>query len=88
MESVSAGIGVSLVGCRRLRNRCGGQADYGALLAVISVFPYVMLDIAVIVALARVFGWVARRFRQPAVIGEIVAGIALGPSLLGLLPGH
>jgi Kef-type K+ transport system membrane component KefB len=47
-----------------------------------------MLDIAVIVVLARLFGWVARRFRQPAVIGEIVAGIALGPSLLGLLPGH
>jgi Kef-type K+ transport system membrane component KefB len=47
-----------------------------------------MLDIAVIVVLARLFGQVARRFRQPAVIGEIVAGIALGPSLLGLLPGH
>ncbi|MDD4867447.1 MAG: cation:proton antiporter, partial [Mycobacterium sp.] len=39
-------------------------------------------------ALARLFGRVARIFRQPAVIGEIVAGIALGPSLLGLLPHH
>ncbi|MFI1568575.1 cation:proton antiporter [Streptomyces sp. NPDC020490] len=29
----------------------------------------------------------ARRVRQPAVIGEITAGILLGPSLLGLLPG-
>ncbi|MDT9694652.1 cation:proton antiporter [Streptomyces sp. P17] len=29
----------------------------------------------------------ARRIRQPAVVGEIAAGICLGPSLLGLLPG-
>ncbi|MDT0346923.1 cation:proton antiporter [Streptomyces litchfieldiae] len=29
----------------------------------------------------------SRRLRQPAVIGEITAGICLGPSLLGLLPG-
>nr|WP_184987471.1 cation:proton antiporter [Sphaerisporangium rubeum] len=29
----------------------------------------------------------ARRLRQPAVIGEIIAGIMLGPSVLGLLPG-
>lgn len=28
-----------------------------------------------------------RRLRQPVVIAEIVAGIALGPSVLGLLPG-
>lgn len=47
-----------------------------------------MLDIAVIIVVARVFGRVARRLRQPAVVGEIVAGIALGPSLLGWLPGN
>ncbi len=46
-----------------------------------------MLDIAVILVVARLFGRIARLLRQPAVIGEIVAGIALGPSLLGLLPG-
>ena len=54
-----------------------------------AVSAYVIfLDIAVIVVLARLFGLAARRLRQPAVVGEIVAGIALGPSLLGLLPGH
>jgi Kef-type K+ transport system membrane component KefB len=31
----------------------------------------------------RLGGWVATRCRQPRVIGEMVAGIALGPSLLG-----
>ena len=69
--------------------RCGCRADYGPLSAVGAVSPYVIfLDIAVIVVLAHLFGSAARRLRQPAVVGEIVAGIALGPSLLGLLPGH
>jgi Kef-type K+ transport system membrane component KefB len=47
------------------------------------------LEIAVIIAASRLFGWLTRRWlRQPAVIGEMVAGVVLGPSLLGLLaPG-
>ncbi|MGD9528421.1 cation:proton antiporter [Pseudonocardia sp.] len=52
------------------------------------ILIYVFLDIAIIVAMARVFGRLAQRVGQPAVIGEIVAGIALGPTLLGLLPGN
>lgn len=51
------------------------------------IFAFVILDIAVIIVVARLFGRLARKLNQPAVIGEIVAGIALGPSLLGLLPG-
>lgn len=47
-----------------------------------------ILAIAVIVLVARVFGNVARKLGQPPVIGELVAGISLGPSVLGLLPGH
>ena len=47
----------------------------------------VFLDLAVIVLLARVAGGALRRLRQPAVIGEILAGILLGPTLLGALPG-
>lgn len=50
-------------------------------------FAFIILDIAVIIVVARLFGRLALKLRQPAVIGEIVAGIALGPSLLGLLPG-
>ncbi|MEU1019860.1 cation:proton antiporter [Streptomyces sp. NPDC005898] len=41
------------------------------------------VDLALIVALARLAGAIARRFGQPAVIGEIVAGILLGPTVLG-----
>lgn len=44
-----------------------------------------LLQIALILALARLLGWAFRRIRQPQVIGEMVAGILLGPSLLGWL---
>ncbi|MFI1582571.1 cation:proton antiporter [Embleya sp. NPDC020630] len=43
--------------------------------------------LALILAAAFVFGRLAGRVGQPAVVGEIVAGLALGPSVLGLLPG-
>src|SRR5262245_17789516 len=44
---------------------------------------FLLLDLSVIVVLARLLGAVARRFDQPAVIGEVLAGIALGPTLFG-----
>jgi Kef-type K+ transport system membrane component KefB len=43
-----------------------------------------LLQLVVIVAAARLFGAAARALKQPSVIGEIAAGIALGPSLLGM----
>lgn len=46
--------------------------------------PILLLQILAIVLFAWVFGWLFRKIGQPAVIGEIVAGIALGPSLVGL----
>jgi K+:H+ antiporter len=48
----------------------------------------VMGDIAVVLLVGSALGAGCRRIGQPAVIGEILAGVALGPSLLGLLPGH
>jgi Kef-type K+ transport system membrane component KefB len=45
----------------------------------------VFLEIAIIIVVARLAGAAARRVRQPAVVGEIIAGIMLGPSLLGLI---
>ncbi|WP_309145776.1 cation:proton antiporter [Streptomyces malaysiensis] len=47
-----------------------------------------LAGLAVILAVAFVFSRLAVRMRQPAVVGEIIAGIALGPSLLGLFPGN
>ena len=43
-----------------------------------------LLQIIVILCVSRMFGFAARKARQPAVVGEIIAGIVLGPSLLGL----
>lgn len=43
----------------------------------------VLLQLIVIIGAARAAGVAARRLGQPAAVGEIVAGLALGPSLLG-----
>ncbi|HVF44374.1 MAG TPA: cation:proton antiporter [Pyrinomonadaceae bacterium] len=44
-----------------------------------------LLQVIVVIVAARVCGALSVRAGQPAVIGEIVAGIVLGPSLLGML---
>jgi Kef-type K+ transport system membrane component KefB len=46
-----------------------------------------LLDTAVILVAARAGALALERLRQPAVIGEIIGGVALGPTLLGALPG-
>ncbi|MHB1203604.1 MAG: cation:proton antiporter, partial [Acidithiobacillus sp.] len=49
---------------------------------------FTLLQLSVIVLAARMGGEIACRIGQSAVVGEIIAGIILGPSLLGLLlPG-
>ncbi|HNM45807.1 MAG TPA: cation:proton antiporter [Candidatus Sumerlaeota bacterium] len=45
--------------------------------------PIFLLSLAALLGLARLFGEVAKMFRQPAVLGEILAGIVLGPTVLG-----
>jgi Kef-type K+ transport system membrane component KefB len=50
----------------------------GALLTA-----YVLLDVFLIVVLSRVLGSVMLKIRQPRVVGEILAGVLLGPTLLG-----
>jgi K+:H+ antiporter len=45
-------------------------------------------DLAIIIASARIFGWLFGKVGQPPVVGEIMAGVILGPSLAGrLYPG-
>jgi Kef-type K+ transport system membrane component KefB/nucleotide-binding universal stress UspA family protein len=60
----------------------GGPATEEAL-DVHATFWKLLLATAVIITLARVVGALFRRIGQPQVVGEIVAGILLGPSLLG-----
>ena len=45
----------------------------------------ILAQIITIIIVSRIFAFVFRKIHQPTVIGEIIAGIALGPSLLGML---
>jgi Kef-type K+ transport system membrane component KefB len=50
--------------------------------------PHLLLQLAVILVAARVLAWLLQRLGQPPVIGEMLAGFALGPVVLGALaPG-
>jgi len=52
------------------------------------VLYFVLLQLVVIIGTARVLGMLARKIGQPRSVGEIAAGLCLGPSLLGhLAPG-
>ena len=44
------------------------------------------LQLAIIIATCRIVGWLGQKLlKQPQVVGEMIAGVLLGPSLLGLL---
>ena len=50
-----------------------------------STVVLVLLEVLLVIGLSRLVGLVFRWLRQPLVIGEIVAGILLGPSFFGLI---
>ena len=53
---------------------------HGPLTSPLSRF---LLQLLVVLCVAKGMGWVLRRFGQPAVIGEMAAGLLLGPLLFG-----
>lgn len=46
---------------------------------------HLLLQLSIMLLMGRIFAELARKLRQPAVIGEIVAGILLGPTILGMI---
>jgi Kef-type K+ transport system membrane component KefB len=46
----------------------------------------ILLILLLLVGLAQLFGYLFVKLRQPKVVGEILAGVVLGPSLVGRLP--
>ncbi len=46
---------------------------------------HLLMQIGIMILAARLFGELARSFKQPMVVGEILAGIILGPSILGMI---
>lgn len=66
----------------------GGTLAEGFGPHLLQPLPVLLLQILVIVITARLFGYLFSRIRQPVVMGEIVAGVVLGPSLFGwIFPG-
>jgi Kef-type K+ transport system membrane component KefB len=55
------------------------RSDFNKLVAA------VFLSIAIVLIVARLFGAVATRIGQPRVMGEVIAGLCLGPSLFGAI---
>jgi len=53
------------------------------VLAPIDVIAYVLLGIAIILIAARLVGQLFVRLKQPRIVGEIVAGILIGPTVIG-----
>jgi len=71
------------------QNLSGGFDMFKGLLShhIESPLGILLLQIITILITARAVGWLFQKIGQPTVIGEIVAGILLGPSVLGnLLP--
>ena len=48
-------------------------------------FSEIFLSVVLLLIMARLLGEVFRRFKQPALGGELLAGIILGPALLGVV---
>jgi Kef-type K+ transport system membrane component KefB len=42
-------------------------------------------NLLILLVLARLFGEIMERFKQPAMIGEILAGVLLGPTVLNFI---
>ena len=50
-----------------------------------SPFLQLVLALVIVITGAKAGGWLANRLRQPAVLGELLAGVLLGPSVFNLL---
>jgi Kef-type K+ transport system membrane component KefB/mannitol/fructose-specific phosphotransferase system IIA component (Ntr-type) len=48
-----------------------------------SEFTVMLLALAVLIGAARLMGELAQRFHQPAILGELIAGVLLGPTVFG-----
>lgn len=57
-------------------------------MSVDAVTAHVVGDVALILLVSSVLGAAARRLGQPTVIGQILTGILLGPTVLGRVPGN
>ncbi len=50
-----------------------------------SPFLQLTLALVIIIVAAKAGGWISVRLRQPAVLGELLAGLLLGPTAIDLI---
>jgi len=83
--TVAVFFGIRALGERQATGSAGAVLDAApaAAKAAPETLFHVLLALVVVIVVARAMGALFRRFEQPPVIGEVVAGILLGPSLLG-----
>lgn len=65
------------------RRRCNGSPGERDSSVTPGILLHLLVVFALILAVARLAGWLAEWVGQPAVVGEICAGILLGPTLFG-----
>ncbi|HCW07191.1 MAG TPA: cation/H(+) antiporter [Cytophagales bacterium] len=46
---------------------------------------HLLVQLSVMLLIARLFAEASRKFKQPAVVGEIIGGLLLGPTVLGMI---
>ena len=80
---VPAGLIVAVLGFGSARSHRAASTAPAAVSSA-GPYPHLLIALPVILAACYLTGMLFRRLGQPAVIGEIVAGVMLGPSLLGL----
>ncbi|MCQ4166666.1 cation:proton antiporter domain-containing protein [Tahibacter harae] len=86
-------LGQGLVpGAEAVAAKSSAHAGSGVFTALVGNLRHplaiLLLQLVVVIGAAKLLGALFQRLKQPAVIGEMIAGILLGPSLLGAtLPG-
>lgn len=72
-----------------ISNMVSAQAEESNIESILQSFtsplPVFILQLIVIVITARICGYLIQKIGQPSVMGEILAGILLGPSFIGML---
>ncbi|MGQ2984574.1 cation:proton antiporter [Flavobacterium sp.] len=80
--------GKSLEDGREIVSQASGVGQWEDFLASLQhnlkhPLAILLVQIVTIIFVARFFGWICKKIGQPTVIGEMIAGIVLGPSLVG-----
>ena len=79
---------IASLGAVELPNVVTKVVEHQVTHAIESVLLLLLVQVVLILGLSRAMGMLFARMRQPQVVGEMVAGIMLGPSVLGAICLH